>query len=105
MSLDLEEAAGRIPGPTFIINWVLNSDLTPVEILAGDPIKAHLVGVEVVKREYGVSLPEKVDVVLSSAHPMDQNVRQVGKGLLNVAEACKPGGLILGFLRYGSIGF
>lgn len=98
MRLDLEEA-GRMAGPTFLLNVVLNPNLQPVAAFAGDPIEAHRAAVHVARSLYGVPLPHLVDVVITSAYPLDADLRQAGKALLNVAGACRPGGVILGFLR------
>jgi nickel-dependent lactate racemase len=99
MRLDLEEAGRMIDGPTFIINTVLDHKLEPVAVIAGDAVEAHRAGVEICRGIYGVEIPRQADVVISSAYPMDQELRQAGKGVLNVAGACKPGGVILGFMR------
>lgn len=99
MRLDIEEASRMVGGPTFIVNVILDPALEPVAVVCGDAIAAHRAGVETSRGIYGVELPHKVDVVISSAYPMDQDLRQAGKGVLNVAGACKPGGVIIGFLR------
>ncbi len=99
MRLDLEEAGRMVSGPTFIVNVVLDPTLEPVAVLCGDAVAAHRVGVEISRRIYGVELPHRVDVVISSAYPMDRDLRQAGKGVLNVAGACRLGGVIIGFLR------
>ena len=101
MRLDLEEGCGMIGGPTFILNVVLDPRLEPVALVAGDAVSAHRAGVEVSRRIYGVKVPQRVDVVISSAYPMDRELRQAGKGVLNVAGACRRGGVIIGFLRCG----
>ncbi len=88
-----------ISGPTFVLNVVLNPALEPVAVLCGDAIAAHRAGAEIAGRIYGEELPHPVDVVISSAYPMDQDLRQAGKGVLNVAGACRRGGVIIGFLR------
>lgn len=98
MRLDLEEA-GRMAGPTFLLNVVLNPDLQPVAVFAGDPVEAHRAAVRTARSLYGVPLSHPVDVVIASAYPLDADLRQAGKALLNVAGACRPGGVLLGFLR------
>jgi hypothetical protein len=99
MRQDLEEACGMIAGATFILNVVLNPQLEPVAVVAGDPIAAHRAGIEVARQIYEVSLPHQADVVLSNAYPMDRDLRQAGKSILNVAGACRRGGLIVGLFR------
>jgi nickel-dependent lactate racemase len=99
MRLDLEEAGHMVSGPTFILNVVLNPFLEPVALVAGNAVAAHRSGVEISRKIYGFELPRPFDVVISSAYPMDEDMRQAGKGVLNVAGACRPGGVIIGFLR------
>jgi nickel-dependent lactate racemase len=99
MRLDLEEAGRMIDGPTFIVNVVLDLQLEPVAIVCGDAVAAHRAGVAISREIYGVNVPHQVDIVISSAYPMGQELRQAGKGLLNVAGACRPGGVIVGFMR------
>jgi nickel-dependent lactate racemase len=99
MRLDLEEAGRMIQGPTFIVNVVLDPRLEPVAVVCGDAVEAHRAGVTISRQIYGVEMPHQVDAVVFSAHPMDQDLRQAGKGVLNVAGACRPGGVIIGFMR------
>jgi nickel-dependent lactate racemase len=99
MRLDLEEAGRMIAGPTFIVNVVLDHQLEPVAVVCGDAVAAHRAGVAISRDIYGVRMPQQVDVVISSAYPMGQELRQAGKGILNVAGACRPGGVIVGFMR------
>ena len=99
MRQDLEEAGRILSGPTFIVNVVLDPALEPVAVVCGDAIAAHGAGVEIARSIYGVRLTHQADVVVTNAYPMDQDLRQAGKAILNAAGACKPGGLIIGFLR------
>ncbi len=99
MRLDLEEAGRIVGGPTFILNVVLDPSLEPVAVVCGDAVAAHRSGVEISRKLYGVELPRRVDVVVASGYPLDQDLRQAGKAVLNVAGACRPGGVIVGFLR------
>jgi nickel-dependent lactate racemase len=99
MRLDLEEAGALVPGKAFLVNVVLDPSLEPVVVVCGDPIQAHRVGIGIARKIYEVKLPGKVDVVIASSFPMDQDLRQSGKAILNVAGACRPGGLILAYLK------
>lgn len=99
MRLDLEEAGRMVEGPTFIVNVVLDHELEPVAAFCGDAIKAHREGVRVSRQVYGITVPRRADVVIASAFPMEQMLRQGGKAILNVAGACRPGGVVVGFLR------
>jgi nickel-dependent lactate racemase len=99
MRLDLEEAGRWIEGPTLIVNVVLDTQLEPIAVVCGDAIAAHRAGVEIARRIYGVPVPRPADVVISGAYPMHDELRQAGKAVLNVTEACRRGGVIIGFMR------
>ncbi|NIV35898.1 MAG: DUF2088 domain-containing protein, partial [Anaerolineae bacterium] len=60
MRLDLEEAGRMFEGPTFILNVVLDPQLEPVAVLAGDAVAAHRAGIEISRAIYGVGLPRPV---------------------------------------------
>lgn len=99
MRLDLEEAGGMLKPPVFIVNAVLNSSLEPVQIVSGDPILAHREGVRTSARIYGAAIPELADVVITSSHPMDQDLRQGVKALANTVRALRPGGTMITLVR------
>ena len=99
MRLDLEEAAGMLKPPVFIVNAVLNCALEVVRVVCGDPIEAHREGVRTSSQIYGTSIPALADVVISSSHPMDQDLRQGVKGLANTVRALRPGGVMITCIR------
>jgi len=99
MRQDLEQAASFFPGNNFIVNAILNLSLLPAQIVAGDLILAHRKGVEFARAHFGVPIPSRADIVISSAYPMDMDLRQGVKGITNAAKACKKGGVIICFLR------
>lgn len=103
MRLDLEEAAGKLKPPVFIVNAVLNSALQVVRVVAGHPVQAHRAGVETSARIYGVPVPGLAEVVITDSHPMDQDLRQGVKALTNTIRALKPGGvqIVLGRAEEG----
>ena len=88
-----------VEGPPFIVNVVLDHELEPVAAFCGDAIKAHREGSWVSRQVYGVAMPHRADVIIASDLPLEQTLRQGGKAILNVAGACRPGGVIVGFLR------
>jgi nickel-dependent lactate racemase len=99
MRLDLEEAGRLVGGPTLIVNTVLDPSLNPVSVVCGDAAAAHRVGVRLSRKFYGVEVPQRADVVVTSAYLMDRDLRQAGKRILNVSAACQPGGVIVAFVR------
>lgn len=99
MRLDLEEAGGMLKPPVFMINAVLNSALEPVQIVSGHPIHAHREGVRTSAGIYGAAIPALADVVVTSSHPMDQDLRQGVKALANTVRALRRGGTMITLVR------
>jgi lactate racemase len=99
MRLDLEEGAAMIGKQIFIINAVLNSALQPVRIVAGDPIAAHREGSRTSAEIYGAPIANMADVVITSSHPMDSDLRQGVKALANTIRAVRPGGVMITLAR------
>jgi lactate racemase len=97
MRLDLEEGASMLGKPVFLINAVLNSALQPVRIVAGDPIAAHREGCRTSAEIYSARLEKPADIVITSSHPMDSDLRQGVKALANTIRAVRPGGVLLVF--------
>jgi lactate racemase len=99
MRLDLEEAAGMLKAPVFIVNAVLNCQLEVVRMVCGHPVQAHREGVRTSSQIYGASSPGLADVVISSSHPMDTDLRQGVKALANTVRALQPGGVTITCIR------
>jgi len=99
MRLDLEEAAGMLKAPVFLVNAVLNCELEVLRVVCGHPVEAHREGVRTSSQIYGSAIPALADVVISSSHPMDQDLRQGVKALANTVRALRPGGVMLTCIR------
>jgi len=99
MRLDLEEAAGMLGKPTFIVNAVLNGALEVTGLVAGHPVAAHREGVRASSAVFGVPVPGRADVVICNSYPMDADFRQAAKSLANTIRAARPGGVMVSFLR------
>jgi nickel-dependent lactate racemase len=99
MRLDLEEAAGMLKPPVFMVNAVLNSALEVVQVVSGDPVQAHRAGTETSARIYGVQVPVMADVLITNSFPMDQDLRQGVKALANTIRAVKRGGVMLTLIK------
>lgn len=92
---DMEEAA-KIFGLDFILNVVLDSKKEIVAAVAGDFIKAHRKGVEVVDSMYKVPVePADAVIVSCGGFPKDINLFQANKALDNATQAVKRGGSII----------
>ena len=86
---NIEEAA-RIAGLDFILNVVLDSKKRIVAAVAGDFIKAHRKGAEIVDSMYKVPVdPADAVVVSCGGFPKDINLFQATKSLENSTQAVK----------------
>ncbi len=99
MRLDLEEASAMVKGKVFIVNAILDNNQRLVKMVSGDPILAHRAGVQVSSDLYGVRVKSPADVVITSSHPMDTDLRQGVKALANTVRAVKPGGILITLAR------
>ncbi|MBA7567649.1 DUF2088 domain-containing protein [Candidatus Atribacteria bacterium 1244-E10-H5-B2] len=61
---DIEEA-GQLVGLNFIINFILNQNKQIVDLVAGDPIKAHRAGIEKFKKVLGTHIGKKIDITIA----------------------------------------
>jgi lactate racemase len=99
MRLDLEEGARLLKGDLFIVNVALNEQARPTRFFVGDPVAAHRAAVTFIEGLVRLHVPERADVVLANSYPMDEDLRQSVKCLGNSLDACKPGGVMMGFTR------
>ena len=93
---DLEEILEFLP-VDFILNVVLNEKKEIVGAVAGDAIKAHRKGCEILDNIYKQYIDELSDIVIASPGglPKDLNVYQSQKALDNAQWAVKDGGIII----------
>lgn len=96
LSEDMIEIA-NVVNPDFILNVVVNTQGRIAKAVAGDMIKAHKRGCEMVKKYFEVKIKEKADLVIASCggYPKDINFYQSYKALYNVEKAVKRGGVII----------
>ena len=93
---DLEEGAAFCSAD-FILNVVLDGHKHIVGAYAGDVTSAHRAGCTFVDRLFGVSIPQRADIVLVSqgGAPKDINLYQTQKALDNARHAVKDGGIVI----------
>ncbi len=84
-------------GADFILNVTLDTSKKVTGVFAGDPVKAHLAGVEFLSRHCMQTLDEPLDFVVTTnaGAPLDCNLYQTAKGLSGVSGATRQGGVIL----------
>ena len=84
-------------GCDFIVNVVLNSEREIVGLVAGDMETAHQRGVEIARGMIIDTLPEPVDIVVTSGggYPLDQTWYQTIKGIVTALDILKEGGTII----------
>lgn len=94
---DMMEIAA-LAEPTFLVNAIPGARGDTVAIVGGDWDSAWQIGTKLVAKQYGATLETTADLVIASpgGYPLDINLYQSIKALINGAEAVKPdGGLIL----------
>jgi lactate racemase len=95
MRCDLEECGGMVPTKMFIVNAVLDGYQQVVKIVAGDPIAAHREGIKTAQDIFGAKIEKPADVLITSSHPMNIDLRQGFKAMANLIGAVRPGGIML----------
>jgi nickel-dependent lactate racemase len=87
----------RRVGCDLIVNVVIDAQRRILKLVAGDMQSAFLEGVEFVRSLVCDTVPEPVDIVVTSAagYPLDTTFYQSVKGMVAAAEIVKPGGTIV----------
>jgi nickel-dependent lactate racemase len=93
---DMLEAASFVR-PTFMFNVIMDSKGNIAEAVAGNYVKAHEAGCELVSKMDGVIIKEKADMVIASAggYPKDINFYQTVKTIINAKESINEGGIMI----------
>jgi nickel-dependent lactate racemase len=93
---DLLEIVARV-GADFLCDVTIDRMRRMTGVYAGDVVQAHLAGAEALEQQVLVTLPESVDIVLTSAggYPLDQTLYQAIKGLVAALNIVRPGGAIV----------
>jgi lactate racemase len=87
----------RMAGHDFIVNVALDANRNCTGVFAGDPIVAHAAGVSHVRQAVSASVPEPVDIVVTSSagYPLDLTLYQAVKGMTAAAPIVKRGGMLI----------
>lgn len=85
----------RKAGLGMILNAVLDDRARIYDFVVGDVDAAHKKGIKISKEIYGVSIPEKADIVIAEAYPTDIDLRQAIKAVCSAGIVCKEGGVII----------
>ncbi len=90
-------AIARMAGCDFIVNVVIDDRRRILDVFAGDMEAALLRGVEFVRPLVTGTVPEPVDVVVTSSagYPLDTTFYQSVKGMVAALSIVKPGGTII----------
>ena len=90
------EAAARMAGLSFIVNAVLDEKKQTAAVFAGDPVKAHLEGVKLLRTLCEVrAVPGDVVVTTNGGAPLDQNLYQCVKALTTAEAGARPGATLI----------
>ncbi len=87
----------RRAGCDFIVNTVIDAQRRLLAVVAGDMEEAHREGVQFVRRIVTDTVPEPVDIVVttSAGYPLDTTFYQSVKGMVTALPIVKPGGTII----------
>lgn len=90
-------AIANMARPDFIVDVALDSKKQACRIFAGDMEKAWQAGVEYVRSNVRSTVPEPVDIVVTTCggHPLDLTFYQTVKGMVGALPILKPGGTII----------
>jgi len=93
-ALAVAALAGR---PDFTVNVTLNESRELTGVFAGELIACHLAAVQRSVAQSKVTLPEPVDLVVttSAGYPLDLTFYQGVKGMIAAVPVLKPGGTVL----------
>jgi nickel-dependent lactate racemase len=88
---------GRMAGCDFIVNVVIDAKRRILRVVGGDMVAAHLEGVAFARKPVTASLPEPVDIVVttSAGYPLDTTFYQCVKGIVTAMPVVKKGGTII----------
>ncbi len=94
--LDMLEAAAFVK-PSFLFNVIIDEEGNIGKAVAGDYIKAHEVGRQLVDEADSAYIKEKSDLIVVSAggYPKDIDLYQASKALINAKEAVTEDGVII----------
>jgi len=81
-------------GLNFIINSVLDHDDMLTALVCGDPVEAHLAGVDLCKRIISMTFTKRSDITVISGYPYTEGP-QITKPLAPASEITKKGGVIV----------
>jgi nickel-dependent lactate racemase len=87
-------AIARSAGLVFIVNSVLDRRDHLFDVVAGDPVHAHLAGIEISKSILSQHFPEKADLTLTTSFPYKEGP-QIVKALAPASMVTKEGGCII----------
>ncbi len=91
---DMLEAA-RLAKLNMKIDVVLNQDQAIYKVCAGEVEAAQAAAIAALKEIYGVAVPKMSDVTITSGYPLESNLIQSGKAILNADVVTKQGGVII----------
>lgn len=91
---DMLETA-RLAKLNMKIDLVVNQDQELYKVYAGEVEAAQAAAIDGLKEIYGVPVPKMSDVTITSGFPLESNLIQSGKAILNADMVTKHGGYII----------
>jgi lactate racemase len=94
-AMDEMRIVARNAGLRFIVNVVFNSKKEVVQVVAGDMVEAHDVGMRRSREIFVKEIDEKVDIVITEARPADTDMWQSTKPFSYARRTLKKGGSMI----------
>lgn len=96
---DMLEASKMVKNYKFIIHVILDKEKNIVNVVAGDPYRAHRAGVNILDKYVKIPVPFKADItiVTNGGYPLDRNLYQAVKGMVTGSRVTKRGGIVIMF--------
>ncbi|MBK7583551.1 MAG: DUF2088 domain-containing protein [Myxococcales bacterium] len=93
--LDMEEAAGALPGRTFLLNVLCDVDGNPVAAAAGDLLAAHRSLIPRARELFTVRAPKSRVVIVADRPPVSRSLYQASKLLPPAGALLEAGGVVI----------
>lgn len=91
---DMLEGA-RLARLTFKLDAVLNTRNEVYRLFGGEVEAQQRAAVEAIKEVYGVPVPDLADVTITSGYPLESDLIQSSKAIMQAATITRPGGTIV----------
>ena len=98
MRREIEACAALVPRPSLAINVVMNLQGQVAHLLAGDPTRVQAELASACAAMYGLEVPSPGDVVITGSAPMNHDLLQALKSMINTRLASVRNGVMMALM-------